>query len=107
MPSEAPVLGTVAVIWVGELTVKLAATFRSVTELAPVKFVPLIVTFEPTGPLDGLKPEIVGAGADTVPQLGNLNEPMRVFHPRALVDAKYSFVYQNVQSSRGSTFMLE
>ena len=45
---------------VGELTVNDAATFRSVTEVIPAKFVPVIVTELPTAPLPGVKPEIVG-----------------------------------------------
>ena len=40
------------------------ATFTplNVTAVAPVKFVPLIVTLVPTGPLVGVKLVIVGAG---------------------------------------------
>src|ERR1700680_3461111 len=48
---------------VSELTVKLAALNPlNVTAVAPVKFVPLIVTLVPTGPLEGLKPVSPGAG---------------------------------------------
>jgi hypothetical protein len=61
-----PVAGTVAVICVGELTVKVALTNLSVTDVAPVKFVPVIVTVEPTGPLVGEKLVIVGAGVTLV-----------------------------------------
>ena len=39
-----------------------ALTPLNVTALAPVKFVPLIVTLVPTGPLVGAKLVIVGAG---------------------------------------------
>jgi hypothetical protein len=47
--------------------VKLAAlTPLNVTAVAPVKFVPLIVTLAPTGPLVGVKLVIVGGGACTV-----------------------------------------
>ena len=38
-----------------------ALTPLNVTALAPVKFVPLIVTLVPTGPLVGVKLVIVGA----------------------------------------------
>ena len=38
----------------------------SVTEVAPVKFVPVNVTLLPTSPLAGEKLEIVGGGAGTV-----------------------------------------
>ena len=47
---------------VAEVTVKLALTPLNLTAVAPVKFVPLIVTLVPTGPLVGVKPAIVGAG---------------------------------------------
>src|SRR5437870_3450190 len=60
-PVVAPV-GTVAWIVVAEFTVKLALTPLNVTVVAPVKFVPLIVTLVPTGPLVGAKLVIVGAG---------------------------------------------
>ena len=42
----------------------------------------------------------VGTGA--LPQPGNLNEPMRVLQLKLPVVFRYSFVYQNVQSSTGS-----
>src|SRR5439155_20198203 len=65
-PLVAP-LGTVAVIWVLVFTVKLAAALlKKVTEVAPVKLVPLIVTWVPTGPLVGVKELIVGGEAVTV-----------------------------------------
>jgi len=44
---------------VAEVTVKLAFTPLNVTAVAPVKFVPLIVTLVPTGPLVGVKLVIV------------------------------------------------
>src|SRR2546421_17373 len=60
-PVVAPV-GTVARMVVAELTVKLVAlTPLNVTAVAPVKFVPVIVTVLPTGPLVGVKLVIVGA----------------------------------------------
>src|SRR5439155_971037 len=47
-----------------EVTVKLAAfTPLNFTAVAPVKFVPLIVTTVPAGPLAGVKLAIVGATA--------------------------------------------
>ena len=45
---------------VSEVTVKLAPFPLKVTDVAPVKFVPLIVTLVPTGPLAGAKLVIVG-----------------------------------------------
>jgi hypothetical protein len=45
---------------VAEVTVKLALTALNVTEVAPVKFVPLMVKLVPTGPLVGAKLAIVG-----------------------------------------------
>jgi hypothetical protein len=58
-PVVAPV-GTVAWIDVAEITEKFALTPLKVTPVAPVKFVPLIVTVDPTGPLAGAKLAIVG-----------------------------------------------
>jgi len=51
--------GTVASIVVSEVTVKLALTPLKATAVAPVKFVPLISTLVPAGPLAGVKPVIV------------------------------------------------
>src|SRR5438552_2324842 len=60
-PVVAPV-GTISRIVVAEATVKGAAPVPlNVTAVAPVKFVPLIVTMVPTGPLVGVKLVIVGA----------------------------------------------
>jgi hypothetical protein len=64
--AEAAPAGTDAVICVAEFTVKVAVTEPSLTELAPVKFVPVNVTLAPTGPLDGEKPDTVGAGGGAV-----------------------------------------
>src|SRR5438093_346507 len=61
-PLVAP-LGTVAWIVVSEATVKLVAlTPLKVTAVAPVKFVPLIVTMVMTGALVGMKLVIVVRG---------------------------------------------
>ena len=57
--------GATAVIWVAELTVKLvAAVPPNFTAVAPVKFVPVMVTLVPpvAGPDVGARPVIVGAG---------------------------------------------
>jgi hypothetical protein len=54
---------TLALIRVADETVKLvAAAPPKLTALASVKFVPVIVTTVPTGPLVGVKPVTVGAG---------------------------------------------
>src|SRR5262245_33554519 len=58
-PVVAPV-GTAAVICVAESTVKLAFVPLNLTELAPVRFVPVMTTLVPTGPLVGVKLLIVG-----------------------------------------------
>lgn len=55
----------------------------------------------------GVTPGVgVGVGVPLGPfvQVGNLKEPIRVSQFRPL-DAMYMFVYQNVQSSTGSTVM--
>jgi hypothetical protein len=61
-PVVAP-LGTVAVIWVDELIVKLASLPSKRTRLAPVKPVPVITTVVPIEPEVGLKDVMVGAAA--------------------------------------------
>lgn len=58
-PVTAP-LGTVKVALVALLTEKVAETPPTVTEVAPVRFVPVSVTEVPTAPLVGLKLEMVG-----------------------------------------------
>ena len=60
-PVAAPA-GAVAWIAVSEVTVKLALTPLKVTAVAPPRFVPLIETLVPTGPLAGVKLAIVGTG---------------------------------------------
>ncbi|HSL68482.1 MAG TPA: hypothetical protein VK977_10055, partial [Actinomycetota bacterium] len=65
LPVTAPT-GTVAVIWVAELTAKLARTPPNRTAVAPVNAVPVIVTAVPVRPLVGEKDVIVGAGTVTV-----------------------------------------
>ena len=60
VPVDAP-LGTLVVILVSELTWKLAVVPLNFTAVAPVRFVPVIVTGSPTPPLVGLSDEIVGA----------------------------------------------
>jgi hypothetical protein len=50
---------------VAEITEKPAAVPLNLTDVAPVRFVPLIATLVPTNPLVGEKPEIVG-GSSTV-----------------------------------------
>ena len=54
LPVVAPA-GTVVVICVGALTVKVALTLLNFTEVAPVKLMPLIITVVPTPPDTGLK----------------------------------------------------
>src|SRR5437660_5902393 len=72
-PVVAPA-GTVARIAVSEVTVKVALTPLNDTDVAPVKFVPLIVTLVPTGPLVGVKLAIVG-GLTTVNELALVAVP--------------------------------
>jgi len=63
VPAVAPA-GTVAVILVGVSTVKVVAGVPSkVTEVAPVKLAPLMVTLAPITPLDGVTLAIRGATA--------------------------------------------
>src|SRR5207237_8480505 len=69
--------GTVARIAVSEVTVKVALTPLNDTDVAPLKFVPLIVTLVPTGPLVGVKLAIVG-GLTTVNELALVAVPSGV-----------------------------
>lgn len=64
-PVVAP-FGTVAVIFASESTVKLADVRLNFTVVAPVRFVPLIVTEVPGAPLVGEKDVMVGAGGDVL-----------------------------------------
>lgn len=52
--------GTVALIWVEEVTVALAVTPPILTVVGLIKFPPLTITVELTAPNVGLKPEMVG-----------------------------------------------
>src|SRR2546423_5443969 len=61
---------------------------RSVTEVMPVKLVPVIVTDVPTGPLVGEKPEIVGAGTPLV----TVYDPALVPVPPGVVTAIFPVV---------------
>ena len=54
----------------------------------------------------GLAPSEKSDGAGGPPQPLSLNEPMRVCQLKLPLEARYSFVYQKVQSSDGSTLML-
>ncbi len=58
-PVVAPA-GTVVVIWVAEFTVNVAEAEPNFTPVAPVKFVPVMVTTVPTFPEVGEKLEMVG-----------------------------------------------
>ena len=60
LPSVAFV-GTVAVIWLGLTTLKVALTPLNLTELTFAKLEPLMITNVPRGPLVGEKPLMVGA----------------------------------------------
>ena len=66
--------GPSAWIDVAEPTVKVAAVPLNATAVAPVKFVPLIVTLAPTNPLVGAKLVIVG-GLNTVKLLALVAVP--------------------------------
>jgi hypothetical protein len=58
--------GAVAVITVGEKIIKVAVVAPNLTAVAPVKFVPVIVTVVPPafGPLVGLRLVTVGNGTN-------------------------------------------
>jgi hypothetical protein len=62
---------------VAEVTVKVALTPLNVTAVAPVKFVPLIATLVPTGPLVGVKLVIVGT-CGVPPAVSPPSQPVKV-----------------------------
>lgn len=64
-PLVAPA-GTVAVIWMSESTVKVVEVPLKLTDVAPVKLAPVIVTLVPGPPLVGVKPVITGANVFVV-----------------------------------------
>src|SRR5437867_8271099 len=66
---------------------KLAPVPLKATAVAPVKFVPLIVTLVPTGPLVGVKLVVVGALAVTVKLLALVAVPPAVVTLAGLVAA--------------------
>jgi hypothetical protein len=57
--------GMVAVIWLSEFTVNVAAAPLNVTEVAPVRALPLIVMDDPGQPEPGVNEETIGGGAGT------------------------------------------
>ena len=66
MPVVAPT-GTVAVMEVAETTLNVvAAMVLNFTAVAPVRFVPVIVTTVPTGPVAGVKVVMAGAGITVI-----------------------------------------
>jgi hypothetical protein len=73
LPVVAPA-GTDVSIRVAETTVKLAVVPSNRTPVAPPKFVPVIVTEVPIGPLAGAKESMVGAGMN-VKSLGLVAVP--------------------------------
>ena len=89
--------GTVAWIAVSEPTVKLALTELNVTAVVPVKFVPLIVTLVPTGPLPGAKLAIAGAPPAVSPpsQPVKVNAGVSASIPTSPVGKEPSVVYLN------------
>ena len=54
--------GTVAVIWVSEFTVNVEDTLLKLTDVAPVKLFPVIVTTVPADPPAGVNEVITGPG---------------------------------------------
>jgi hypothetical protein len=70
---------------VDEATVNVALVLLNVTAVAPVKFVPLIVTLLPTVPFAGLKPVIVGG-------LSTVNAALLVAVPAGVLTLKIPLV---------------
>ena len=79
-PLSAPP-GTVAVICVSEFTVKLAGTRKKVTAVAPVKFVPVIVTVQPAAPLAGVNELMCGVMVKLAAEAAEPKELVSVIGP--------------------------
>src|SRR5258706_4236472 len=90
-PVVAPA-GTVVWMVVSEITEKAALTPLNFTAVAPVKFVPLIVTVVPTCPVTGVKLVIVGGLAVTVNALGLVALPADVVTVSAPLVAPFGTV---------------
>ena len=87
LPVDAPV-GTVAVTEVADTAANVTAALPlNLTPVAPVRFVPTIVTFVPTGPEAGVKDVIVGAGIGTVKAVALVAVPPGVVTVILPVDA--------------------
>jgi len=77
VPLVAP-FGTVVEMWLASVTEKVAAVPLNCTPVAPLKFVPVIVTATPACPLVGEKLAIVGAAVLTVKLLADVAVPCGV-----------------------------
>ena len=73
--------------------------FKLVMVMVLVPFEPCVMVSE-----EG-EPAMLKSGVAVPPQLGNLKFAMRVFQLKVPLVLMYSCVYQNVQSSTGSTCM--
>src|ERR1700676_811176 len=65
----------------------------------------VLVPLDPCVMFKLLGDELIEKTPTGAPQPANLNEAMRVFQLNATLLGMYSFVYQSVQSSDGSTLM--
>jgi len=77
VPVVAP-FGTAAAMWLASVTENVADVPLNFTLVAPVKFVPVIVTLVATGPLAGEKLAIVGPAEFTVKLLAEVAVPADV-----------------------------
>jgi hypothetical protein len=80
LPAATP-LGTVAVTFVSELTVKLALTPQKVTLVVCLRLTPVMVTKAPTVPLVGEKPVICGITRNNLLLLSVPREVVTVTKP--------------------------
>src|SRR5687767_12389538 len=83
----------------------------SVTRTSSMRVIPLTTIEDSIVPTCGMAIGVLLSNcwyeAGRSGQLGRRNAPTRVRQPFALVAGMYAFVYQNVQSSSGSTFIDE
>ncbi|TMB28895.1 MAG: hypothetical protein E6J62_16965 [Deltaproteobacteria bacterium] len=81
-------------------------TVSAVPETTAVEMVLVPVAFCPSVSALGLA-EMEKSFVAAAPQFGNLKDPIRVFQLKVPFAGRYSVVYQKVQSSDGSTAIIE
>jgi hypothetical protein len=100
---------SVAVVPAGApLALRLIVSAEPLTTVVPIVEVPLPpCTTETLLGFALIEKSLLGGGGGAPPHPANRNEPIVVCQLKLPLTARYSVVYQNVQSSLGSILMLE